>query len=190
MMNDESLREGEAKQDLMRSAIKRNDDEQWMREALLEARKAFEENEVPVGAVIVHNNKIIGRGHNQTEKLMDPTAHAEIIALSAAANYLNNWRLTDASVYITLEPCLMCTGALILSRIKRLIFAAFDEKFGACGSVYDIPKDNKFNHTFKVTSGVLARESQNLLQNFFKHKRAEKNPAKINQIKSKDSSIT
>lgn len=164
-------------------------DKHWMQEALLEARKAFEENEVPVGAVIVHNNKIIGRGHNRTEKLKDPTAHAEIIALSAAANYLNSWRLTDTSVYITLEPCLMCTGALILARIKRLIFSTYDEKFGACGSVYDIPKDNKFNHAFEIFSGVLAQESQNLLQSFFKQKRQEKSCTKINSITSEDSNI-
>jgi tRNA(adenine34) deaminase len=142
-------------------------DKQWMREALLEAQKAFEENEVPVGVVVVHNNKIVGRGHNQTEKLKDPTAHAEIIALSAAANYLNNWRLTETSVYITLEPCLMCSGALILSRIKRLIFGTYDEKFGACGSVYNIPQDNLFNHTFEVVPGIFSEESRILLRDFF-----------------------
>jgi tRNA(adenine34) deaminase len=169
-----------------RDDVKRNDDAQWMYEALKEAQRAYEEDEVPVGAIIVHNNKIIGRGHNQTEQLKDPTAHAEIIAISAAVNYLNSWRLTDASVYISLEPCLMCTGALVLSRIDRLIFATYDEKFGACGSVYNVPKDNKFNHTFKVTAGVLAEESQQLLQSFFRHKRSNKNPAKT---KSKDTNI-
>lgn len=142
-----------------------------MREALKEAYKAFEEKEVPVGAVVVQNNEIIGRGYNRMESLKDPTAHAEIIALSAAANNLGSWRLTDATVYVTLEPCLMCTGALILARIKGLVFGCFDEKFGACGSVYNIPQDNRFNHSFGVTSGILREESRRLLQEFFKNKR-------------------
>jgi tRNA(adenine34) deaminase len=145
----------------------------WMQEALIEAKKAYEENEVPVGAIVVHNNHIIGRGHNKTECLNDPTAHAEIIALSAASNYLNSWRLTDAAVYITLEPCLMCTGALILARIKKLVFGAYDKKFGACGSIYNIPQDNQFNHSFEIIPSILAEESQNLLQDFFKKKREQ-----------------
>ncbi|MEO0074784.1 MAG: tRNA adenosine(34) deaminase TadA, partial [candidate division WOR-3 bacterium] len=130
--------------------MKLNNHAYWMQEALLEAQKAFAADEVPVGAVVVYENKIIGRGYNQTETLHDPTAHAEIIALSAAANYLKSWRLSNTSVYITLEPCVMCTGALILARIKRLIFGAYDTKFGACGSVYNIPHDNFLNHTFEV----------------------------------------
>jgi len=153
-------------------------DIKWMREALIEAEKAFDEDEVPVGAIVIHKNKIIGRGHNKTESLHDPTAHAEIIALSAAANYLNNWRLTDAYLYTTLEPCLMCAGALILSRIKRVIFGTYDKKFGACGSVYNIPENNKLNHKFDVISGILSVESQLLLQDFFKRKRREKIPLK------------
>jgi tRNA(adenine34) deaminase len=147
------------------------DESHWMQEALNEAKIAFEENEVPIGTVIVLDNKIIGRGHNRTETLKDPTAHAEIIAISAAANYLNNWRLTDTSVYTTVEPCLMCAGALILSRIKKLVFSAHDAKFGACGSVYNIPKDNQFNHKFDVITNVLEKDSINLLQEFFKRKR-------------------
>lgn len=146
-------------------------DEYWMKEALIEAKKAFEEKEVPVGAVVVADERIIGRGHNSTEKLKDPTAHAEIIALSAAANYLNNWRLNEAGVYVTLEPCLMCTGALILARIKRLVFAAHDEKFGACGSVYNIPFDARFNHNFHMIPGVKAEEAKILLRKFFEDKR-------------------
>jgi tRNA(adenine34) deaminase len=142
-----------------------------MQEALNEAKLAYQENEVPVGAIVVYQNKIIGRGHNRTETLNDPTAHAEIIALSAAANYLNHWRLTDASVYVTLEPCLMCTGALILARIKRLIFGAYDKKFGACGSVYNIPQDNHFNHSFEIIPEILFEESQILMQEFFKKQR-------------------
>lgn len=148
-------------------------DEYWMQEALVEAQKAYDENEVPVGAVVIYKNKIIGRGHNQTESLQDPTAHAEIIALSAATNYLHSWRLTDATIYITLEPCLMCTGALILARIKRLIFGAYDKKFGACGSIYTIPQDNKVNHKFEIVSNVLFEQSQTLLQNFFRKKRRQ-----------------
>ncbi|MCX7785526.1 MAG: tRNA adenosine(34) deaminase TadA [candidate division WOR-3 bacterium] len=147
------------------------DDIYWMQQALLEAQQAYQEDEVPVGAVVVYNNRIIGRGHNATERLKDPTAHAEIIAISSAANYLNNWRLTNTSVYITLEPCLMCTGALILARVKRLVFGAYDSKFGACGSVYNIPEGNRFNHKIQVTAGVLSEESQKLLQDFFRKKR-------------------
>jgi tRNA(adenine34) deaminase len=162
------------------------EDEHWMRVALQEAQKAFEEDEVPVGAVIVKGDRIIGQGHNKSERLNDPTAHAEIIALSAAANFLNSWRITDATAYITLEPCLMCTGALVLARIKRLVFGPFDKKFGACGSVYNIPEDNKFNHTFKITSGIFEQESQNLLQSFFRNKRQQKTPAKIKPMTSKD----
>jgi len=142
-----------------------------MQQALAQAGRAFEANEVPVGAVVVQDNKIIGRGHNQTETLQDPTAHAEIIALSAAANCLNTWRLTNASVYITLEPCLMCTGALILARVKNLIFGAYDKKFGACGSVYNIPQDNRLNHSFTIISNILSPPSQKLLQEFFRIKR-------------------
>lgn len=146
-------------------------DEYWMNEALIEAKKALDEKEVPVGAIVVANDRIIGRGHNSTERLKDPTAHAEIIALSAAANFLNNWRLNDAAIYVTLEPCLMCTGALVLSRIKRLVFGAYDEKFGACGSVYNIPFDARFNHTFDVISGVRIEESKVLLKTFFEAQR-------------------
>ncbi len=144
-----------------------------MNEALKEANMALEEGEVPVGAVVVCDNAIIGRGHNRTENLRDPTGHAEIIALSAAATSLNNWRLNQATVYVTIEPCLMCTGALVLARIKKLVFGACDEKFGACGSVYNIPKDGSLNHTFEVTSGVLAEETKKLLQEFFRVKRLQ-----------------
>ncbi|MCS7259116.1 MAG: tRNA adenosine(34) deaminase TadA [candidate division WOR-3 bacterium] len=155
--------------------MRRFTDEYWMRFALAEAQKAFEEDEVPVGAVVISDNKIIGQGHNQIEKLRDPTAHAEIIALTAASNYLNSWRLNNATMYVTLEPCIMCTGALILARIKKLVFGAFDPKFGACGSVYNIPMDNKLNHKFEVKTGVLAEESKLLLREFFEKKRKKNN---------------
>jgi tRNA(Arg) A34 adenosine deaminase TadA len=144
-----------------------------MQVALQEAALATEEGEVPVGAVVVHAGRIIGRGHNRTEALQDPTAHAEVLALSAAANYLHNWRLTGAVIYVTMEPCLMCTGALMLARVKRIVFGAHDKKFGACGSVYDIPWDDRLNHKLETTPGVLAAESTRLLQTFFRTKRRE-----------------
>ncbi len=156
--------------------------EHWMREALLEAQNAFNINEVPIGAVVVKDNRIIGRGHNQTQRLNDPTAHAEIIAISAAANYLNSWRLTNAIVYVTVEPCLMCTGALILARIKRLVFGAYDKKFGVCGSLYNIPKDNLFNHNFEVIPNILAQECQALLKDFFKKQRLLKKSVSLTNV--------
>ena len=135
--------------------------------ALQEAEKAFEEKEVPVGAVVVNNNKIIGRGYNQVEKLKDATAHAEMIALTAASNNIGNWRLNECSVYVTLEPCIMCTGAMLASRINELYFATFDTKFGACGSVHNLAENGITNHKIKVYSGIYAEESQRLLQDFF-----------------------
>jgi tRNA(adenine34) deaminase len=146
--------------------------------ALQEAEKAFEEKEVPVGAVVVKDNKIIGRGYNQVERLKDATAHAEMIALTAASNYLGNWRLTECSIYVTLEPCVMCTGALLASRINELFFATFDSKFGACGSVYNLAENGKTNHKIKVYSGIYAEESKKLLQNFFLNLKNE-NPLKF-----------
>jgi len=142
--------------------------------ALQEAERAFEENEVPVGAVVVKDNKIIGRGYNQVERLKDATAHAEMIALTSAANHIGNWRLTECLIFVTLEPCVMCTGALLSSRINDLYFAAFDPKFGACGSVYNLADDGKTNHRINVYSGIYAEESRKLLQEFF------------NKIKNKD----
>ncbi|MEO0019569.1 MAG: tRNA adenosine(34) deaminase TadA [candidate division WOR-3 bacterium] len=150
------------------------EDEIWMRVALKEARLAFAENEVPVGCVVVKDGNVIGRGHNRVEGLSDPTAHAEILALTAASTTLQNWRLSGTTVYVTVEPCLMCTGALILARPKRVVFGARDEKFGCLGSRYDIIKDNRFNHRFEVTGGVLADEAVALLQEFFKKRREEK----------------
>jgi len=141
--------------------------EQWMKQALREAEKAFEQDEVPVGAVIVHRGKIIGRGHNQIERLQDPTAHAEMIALTAAANHLHSRRLEDCTLYVTLEPCPMCAGAIVLSRIPTLVFATFDPKAGACGTLYNIVNDKRLNHTLHVISGVSDRESEDLLKRFF-----------------------
>jgi tRNA(adenine34) deaminase len=139
----------------------------FMFTALQEAEQALSEEEVPVGAVVVHKNKIIGRGRNQVELLKDPTAHAEIIALSAAGNYLRDWRLNECDVYVTLEPCIMCTGALLSSRINNLYFAAYDPKYGACGSLYNLAEDGKYNHKIKVFSGIYSNESVQLLKNFF-----------------------
>lgn len=143
----------------------------FMYSALQEAEKAFEEDEVPVGAVVVHNNRIIGRGYNQIEKLKDATAHAEMIALTSASNHIGNWRLNECSIYVTLEPCIMCTGALLASRISELYFAASDTKFGACGSVHNLAEESKTNHIIKVYSGILAKESEDLLKSFFTKKR-------------------
>ena len=139
----------------------------FMYAALQEAEKALEDNEVPIGAVVVKENKIIGRGYNQVERLKDATAHAEMIALTAASNHIGEWRLEGASIFVTLEPCTMCTGALLASRISELYFASYDTKFGACGSLYNLAQNGKTNHTFKVYSGVYADESKKMLQQFF-----------------------
>ena len=147
------------------------DDERFMREALAEAQRAMEEGEVPVGAVVVYEGRIIGRGHNMTETLKDPTAHAEIIAITAAANYLKNWRLEGAKLYVTLEPCIMCAGASVLARIEEIIFALPDPKFGGCVSLYRIPEDTRLNHRVTVRQGPLSEEVKNLMQNFFREKR-------------------
>lgn len=146
----------------------------FMYSALQEAEKALEEGEVPVGAVVVHKNRIIGKGYNQVERLKDATAHAEMIAITSAANNLEDWRLNDCHLYVTLEPCIMCTGAIISSRVPELYFAAFDPKFGACGSLYNIAEEGKYNHTVKVYSGIMAEESKKLLQEFFVLQRKKK----------------
>jgi tRNA(adenine34) deaminase len=139
----------------------------FMYAALQEAQKALDDLEVPIGAVVVRNDKIIGRGYNQVEKLKDATAHAEMIALTAASNHIGNWRLNDCSVYVTLEPCIMCAGALLSSRISELYFGAFDPKFGACGSLYNLAEDGKTNHKITVFSGIYMDESKKLLKEFF-----------------------
>jgi len=152
-----------------------NQDEKWMRVALKEAGLALKKKEVPVGAVVVYQDKVIGRGHNQTESLNDPTAHAEILAIGAAANYLNSWRLSEAVLYVTLEPCAMCAGAIVLARIKKLVFGAFDPKAGACGSLYNLVLDKRLNHQVEVVSEVLKEDCSALLQTFFKELREVKN---------------
>ena len=129
-----------------------------------------------MGCVVVHQGRIIGRGHNRTESLQDPTAHAEVIALSAAASTIGNWRLTGATVYVTVEPCMMCCGALVLARPDRVVFGVSDPKFGCLGSCYDVMADNRFNHRFVVTGGVRAEDSKQLLTEFFRGRRSA--PAK------------
>jgi len=143
-----------------------------MVEAIREARKAWDIDEVPVGAVIVHEGRIIGRGHNLRERLNDPTAHAEMIALTAAAEALGTWRLGGATIYVTLEPCPMCAGALVNARIDRLVYGATDPKAGACGTLYEIPSDGRLNHRLDVVGGVLAEEGGALLTAYFQQKRA------------------
>ena len=155
------------------------DSYKFMFAALQEAEKALLDDEVPVGAVIIHENKIIGRWYNQVEKLKDPTAHAEMIAITAASNHLNNWRLNECDIYVTLEPCIMCTGALLASRIKDIFFAAFDPKFGACGSIYNLAVEGKYNHKINIYSGLYSSESENLLRSFFVKKRKDGNNAHI-----------
>jgi len=145
--------------------------ETWMRWALKEAEKALSHDEVPIGAVVVHEGQIIGRGYNQTETLNDPTAHAEMIAISAAANTLNSWRLENCSLYVTVEPCAMCAGAVILSRLSTLVIGVMDPKAGACGSLRNIVQDHRLNHRVEVLSGILQDESSALLRLFFKRLR-------------------
>jgi len=139
--------------------------------ALLEANKAYEKDEVPIGAIIVKNEKIIGRGYNQVEQLQDPTAHAEIVAITSAANTLNDWRLIDCELYVTKEPCSMCAGAILNSRIKSLYFGAYDEREGCCGSLYQICHDPRFNHQASVSGGILEDDCSKILKDFFKLKR-------------------
>ncbi len=146
--------------------------ELWMRRALELARRAAEEDEVPIGAVIVHRERIIGEGYNQRETLRDPTAHAEMIAITQAASSLGSWRLLECTLYATLEPCPMCAGAIVLARIPTVVYATADSKAGACHSVYQITEDDRLNHRCTVLGGVLREESRTLLQEFFARQRS------------------
>jgi len=146
-------------------------DEVFMSEALKEAQRAFDEDEVPVGAVIVYKDKVIARGHNQVERLQDPTAHAEMLAITSAASYSNSKWLNGVSIYVTIEPCSMCAGALVLARVKHIFFGAKDPKTGACGSIVNIVNHKKLNHRIKVKGGILEQECSSLLKDFFKKKR-------------------
>ncbi len=149
-----------------------NDDEYWMKQALVEAEKAYNLDETPVGAVIVKDGRIIGRGGNRVETLHDPTAHAEILAIGAACETTGYERLLDTVMYVTLEPCPMCAGAIVLARIPRLVFGAFDQKRGACGSHLDLCKDEMLNHRVSVTANVLEYECAALLNGFFRKLRS------------------
>lgn len=146
-------------------------DERYMLEALKEAQKAFEKDEVPVGAVVVHKDRVIARAHNQIKLLKDPTAHAEMIALTQAASFLKNERLLNTTLYVTIEPCAMCSGALVLARVKNLVYGAPASKTGACGSALNVARNRKLNHRIKVKRGILKEEVGSLLKEFFKTKR-------------------
>lgn len=144
-----------------------SDHERWMAIALREAERAYDEDEVPVGAIIVRDGHIVGKGYNQNERLKDPTAHAEILAITAAANTLQDRRLDGCTMYVTLEPCPMCAGAIVLARIPVLVFGAYDAKAGACGTLYTIPEDPRLNHRAHVIPGVLDNDCSALLRSFF-----------------------
>ena len=147
------------------------DDEDAMRAALHEAQRALDEGEVPVGCVIVYQGQIVGKGHNQTERLADATAHAEIVAIGAASTALHDWRLTECTLYVTLEPCAMCAGAIVNARVGRVVYGALDAKAGACGSVLNVLDEPRLNHQPATTSGLLSGESGALLSAFFEQKR-------------------
>lgn len=169
-MYDDAAREGRIDQPMSLSSIL-DPHRRWMRLALREAERAFEEGEVPVGAVVVKNNVLVGRGHNEVERLKDPTAHAEILAVSAACETVGSKYLDGCTLYVTLEPCPMCAGALVLARLETLVFGAFDEKAGACSTLYTIPQDTRLNHQLEIVSGVEADQSANLLRQFFSERR-------------------
>ena len=144
----------------------------WMRAALSEAERALEKKEAPIGAVVTRGDHIIGRGHNLVESLRDPTAHAEIIAITAACESLRSKRLEGCSLYVTLEPCPMCAGAIVLARLDRLVFGAFDPKAGSASSLYNIPQDTRLNHRVEIISGVEEESASHLLTSFFQARRA------------------
>lgn len=145
-----------------------------MSEALKEARIAYTLDEVPIGAVVEKDGEIIGRGHNLTETLKDPTAHAEILALREAAEFLGGWRLSGCSLYVTAEPCAMCAGAIVWARIKKLCIGTMDPKSGACGSIFNIPQEPKLNHYVEIESGIMGQECRDILKTFFKELRKKK----------------
>jgi len=146
-------------------------EEKFMRAAIEQAKLAAEKDEVPVGAVVVKDGKIIARAHNMREASKDPTAHAEILALQKAAKKLGGWRLTDCELFVTLEPCPMCSGAAINSRLGKIIFGAFDAKAGCCSTLYQLCSDARFNHQVQIIGGILEKDCALLLSNFFKAKR-------------------
>jgi tRNA(adenine34) deaminase len=149
----------------------RPDDEVWMARALAQAEAARELDEVPVGAVITLDNAVIAETHNLTRTNSDPTAHAELLALREAARHVGDWRLINTTLYVTLEPCAMCAGAMVLARVQRVVFATFDPKAGMCGSLGCIAQDPRLNHRLEVTSGVLQEQAATLLRDFFRQRR-------------------
>ena len=149
----------------------KQDNEYWMKQALIQADKAFQLKEIPVGAIIVKDNKVIGRGYNQKEQLNDPTAHAEIVAITAAANTLEDWRLNDCILYVTKEPCSMCAGAILNARLKLVVFGCYDEEEGCCGSLYQLCGDPRFKTKVSVMGGVMESQSLSLIKDFFNKSR-------------------
>ena len=147
------------------------DDEKWMRLAIEQARLAQQADEVPVGAVLIQDNQLIAQAHNQPITTNDPSAHAEIQVMRQAGELLNNYRLPETTLYVTLEPCTMCFGAMVHARIKRVVFGAFDQKTGVCGSCIDLSDSQCFNHLIDIQGGVLGDQCKNLLQQFFKERR-------------------
>lgn len=147
------------------------EDEYWMREAIAEAKKAEAIREVPIGAVIVRGNRVIARGHNVREATLNPTTHAEMIAISTASQALQTWRLQGCTLYVTLEPCPMCAGAIMLARVPRVVFGASDPKAGCAGTLMNLLNDPRFNHQSTVTGGVLADDCGQMLTAFFRHLR-------------------
>ena len=154
------------------------DDTTYMQAAIAEAQLARAKGEVPIGAVIVHAGQIIGRGHNLRETSNDPTSHAEMVAIRQAAEAIGHWRLLETTLYVTLEPCVMCMGAIILARIPRLVYSCRDPRAGAVGSIYDFSSDERFNHKVEVVEGVLGEECSRMLSGFFQELRAGRKAAK------------
>jgi tRNA(adenine34) deaminase len=159
-----------------RFAFEAQQDERFMRQALAEAERALEEGETPVGAVAVHGGRIVARDHNRVEQLTDPTAHAEILVLGAAATALGDWRLNELTLYVTMEPCPMCTGALLLARTGRVVYGVRDLRAGACGSRLDLVQGNPWRHDLHLTDGCLEQECLGLLQQFYQALRRGEDP--------------
>ncbi|SFX31867.1 tRNA(adenine34) deaminase [Thermoactinomyces sp. DSM 45891] len=157
-------------------------EEFYMKMAIEEARKAEKIGEVPIGAIVVFQGEVVGRGYNLREKDQDPTAHAEMIAIQEAAERLGSWRLIDCDLYVTLEPCPMCAGAIIQSRIRRVIFGTLDPKAGCAGSLMNLLQDTRFNHQTEIQSGVLQQECSDLLTQFFRGIREKRKEAKKNRV--------
>lgn len=163
-----------------------NTDQYFMQQAFTLAQQAEQYNEIPVGAVVVHQGKVIGEGFNQSIMLNDPSAHAEMLAIRQAGKYLNNYRLLDCTLYVTLEPCPMCAGLLVHSRIKRLVYASSDLKTGAAGSIFNLVCNEQLNHQVEVTGGIMQDQCSQLLSSFFKRRRTEKKQQRKLVDKPKD----